>query len=151
MTPPAPLDLPDLSARLSAQGIHTLLVQFTDLHGTAKGKALRGTALDPFGRTDERRTERALIGRYEARVRELLAALAVDASPRRRALAVQIASVPHTVRGFGHVKLANLALARVREAELLHRFDPVGYPQPAGAEAGVPVAGQFKGIRVTAG
>ena len=117
----------------------------------AKGKALRGTALDPFGRTDERRTERALIGRYEARVRELLAALAVDASPRRRALAVQIASVPHTVRGFGHVKLANLALARVREAELLHRFDPVGYPQPAGADVGVPVAGQFKGIRVTAG
>jgi indolepyruvate ferredoxin oxidoreductase len=112
----------------------------------AKGKALRGTAFDPFGRTDERRTERALIGRYEARVRELLAALAVDASPRRRALAVQIASVPHTVRGFGHVKLANLALAQVREAELLHRFDPAAYPPPAGA--GVPVAGQFKGIRV---
>jgi indolepyruvate ferredoxin oxidoreductase len=112
----------------------------------AKGKALRGTAFDPFGRTDERRTERALIGRYEARVRALLAALAVDTSPRRRALAVQIASVPHTVRGFGHVKLANLALAQVREAELLHRFDPVGYPQPAGA--GMPVAGQFKGIRV---
>ncbi|WP_338413631.1 indolepyruvate ferredoxin oxidoreductase family protein [uncultured Sphaerotilus sp.] len=112
----------------------------------AKGKALRGTALDPFGRTDERRTERALIGRYEARVRELLAALAVDASPRRRALAMQISSVPHTVRGFGHVKLANLALAQVREAELLHRFDPVAYPPPAGT--GVPVAGQFKGIRV---
>ena len=112
----------------------------------AKGKALRGTALDLFGRTDERRTERELIGRYEARVRELLAALAVDASPRRRALAVQIASVPHTVRGFGHVKLANLALAQVREAELLHRFDPAAYPPPAGA--GVPVAGQFKGIRV---
>jgi indolepyruvate ferredoxin oxidoreductase len=115
----------------------------------AKGKALRGTALDPFGRTDERRTERELIERYEARMRELLAALAVDASPRRRALAVQIASVPHTVRGFGHVKLANLALAQVREAELLHRFDPAAYPPPAGA--GVPVAGQFKGIRVTAG
>jgi indolepyruvate ferredoxin oxidoreductase len=114
----------------------------------AKGKALRGTAFDPFGRTDERRTERELIGRYETRVRELLAALAVDASPRRRALAVQIASVPHTVRGFGHVKLANLALAQVREAELLHRFDPAAYPRPAGA--GTPVAGQFKGIRVTA-
>ncbi|MEX8493784.1 indolepyruvate ferredoxin oxidoreductase family protein [Sphaerotilus sp.] len=115
----------------------------------AKGKVLRGTAFDLFGHTDERRTERELIARYEARVRELLTALAADASPKQRALAVQIASVPHTVRGYGHVKLANLALARVREAELLHRFDPVGYPQPAGA--GLPVAGQFKGIRVTAG
>ena len=38
-------------------------------------KVLRGTALDPFGRTEERRAERALIGQYEADVAELLASL----------------------------------------------------------------------------
>jgi len=54
--------------------------------------------------------------------------------------------VPHTIRGFGHVKLANLAIARARESELLHRFDPARYPRPAG----VPTAGQFRGIPVKA-
>src|SRR5690606_783043 len=38
-------------------------------------KFLRGTALDPFGKTDERRTERRLITEYEATVRELLSRL----------------------------------------------------------------------------
>jgi indolepyruvate ferredoxin oxidoreductase len=50
------------------------------------------------------------------------------------------------MRGYGHVKLANVALARVREAELLHRFDPATYPRPEGK----PQAGQLRGIRVTA-
>jgi indolepyruvate ferredoxin oxidoreductase len=50
------------------------------------------------------------------------------------------------MRGFGHVKLANVALARAREAELLHRFDPATYPQPERA----PRAGQLRGIPVTA-
>jgi indolepyruvate ferredoxin oxidoreductase len=50
------------------------------------------------------------------------------------------------MRGFGHVKLANVALARAREAELLHRFDPQAYPRPAVTRE----AGQIRGIRVTA-
>jgi indolepyruvate ferredoxin oxidoreductase len=50
------------------------------------------------------------------------------------------------MRGFGHVKLANVALARAREAELLHRFDPETYPRPAPSRE----AGQIRGIRVTA-
>ena len=43
------------------------------------------------------------------------------------------------MRGYGHVKLANVALARAREAELLHRFDPRRYPRPAVCRQ----AGQF--------
>ena len=62
-------------------------------------------------------------------------------------LAAQIAAVPLTMRGYGHVKLANLALARVREAELLHRFDPKRYPKPATP----PQAGQLRGIAVVSG
>ncbi|WP_218508302.1 indolepyruvate ferredoxin oxidoreductase family protein [Variovorax sp. dw_308] len=109
----------------------------------ARGKRLRGTALDLFGYTEERRLERSLIGQFEARLDELVAAL----SPGNQKLAAQIAAVPMTIRGYGHVKLANLAMARAREAELLHRFAPARYPRPVGEAK----AGQIRGIAVVAG
>ena len=59
-------------------------------------------------------------------------------------MATDIANLPLSMRGFGHVKLANVALARAREAELLHRFDPAAYPRP-GAPA---QAGQIRGIPI---
>ncbi|MBK9363887.1 MAG: indolepyruvate ferredoxin oxidoreductase family protein [Rubrivivax sp.] len=109
----------------------------------ARGKRLRGTALDVFGRTAERRLERRLITDFEARIAELVESL--DAA--RLPLAVQIAQLPLTVRGFGHVKLAAVALARAREAELLHRWDPARHPRPAATRQ----AGQLKGIAVVGG
>ncbi|MEW6706291.1 MAG: indolepyruvate ferredoxin oxidoreductase family protein [Pseudomonadota bacterium] len=108
----------------------------------AAGRRLRGTPLDLFGRTEERRMERELVERYIERVRSLLPALSVE----RLKTATEIAALPLSMRGFGHVKMANVALARAREAELLHRFDPAAYPRPAAA----PVAGQIRGIAVTA-
>jgi indolepyruvate ferredoxin oxidoreductase len=104
----------------------------------------RGTFVDVFGYSAERRIERQLLLDYLARIEELLPQI----DPARLPLAREIAAVPMTIRGFGHVKLANLALARVREVELLHRFDPVRYPAPADKKA---VAGNWKGIRVVAG
>ncbi len=92
----------------------------------AKAKGLRGGALDLFGRTEERRLERALVTGFESRVQDLLQDLNAD----KLALATQIAAVPLTMRGFGHVKLANVALAKAREAELLHRFNPQRYTKP---------------------
>ena len=59
--------------------------------------------------------------------------------------AIQIAALPMSMRGYGHVKMANVALARAREAELLHRFIPERYPKPVPS---APSAGQFKGIAV---
>ena len=108
----------------------------------ARGKALRGTVFDIFGRTEERRLERELIAGYMQRIEALLPQLAAD----RVKVATEIAALPLQMRGYGHVKLANVALARVREAELLHRFDPQAYPRPTAA----PAAGQLRGIRVTA-
>jgi indolepyruvate ferredoxin oxidoreductase len=108
----------------------------------AKGARLRGGALDLFGRTQERRMERELIASYEARIDELLPALA----PANLDLATDIAAVPMTMRGYGHVKIANVALARACESELLHRFDPRRYARPPAA----PQAGQFRGIEVVA-
>jgi indolepyruvate ferredoxin oxidoreductase len=88
---------------------------FTAFGLLAKLRGLRGTALDVFGYTDERRTERALIGQYEATVSSLLERL--DAG--NVALAADIASIPEHIRGYGHVKHANLQAAKAREAELL--------------------------------
>ncbi len=84
----------------------------------ARLKRLRGTRLDPFGYTAERRTERALIGEYEALLDELLARL----EPGNHALAVELARLPDQIRGYGHVKERQLAGARARWAELLGRY-----------------------------
>ena len=86
--------------------------------------------------------ERRLITQFERRIDELLE----NVNAERLPTAVQIASLPLSMRGYGHVKIANVALARVREAELLHRFLPERYPKPAAA----PSAGQFRGIAVVA-
>jgi indolepyruvate ferredoxin oxidoreductase len=111
----------------------------------ARGRVLRGTAFDPFGRTAERRMERELIGAFESRVAELLPQL----RPDNLALATQIAALPLSMRGFGHVKIANVALARTREAELLHRLDSQRYPRPP-LPPGPPGAGQLKGVAIVA-
>ena len=85
----------------------------------AKMKGLRGTALDPFGRTQERRTERALIQEYRQCIEGLLAEL----TPERLALAVEIASIPEDIRGYGHVKERNLAAARIKWKALMARWN----------------------------
>jgi indolepyruvate ferredoxin oxidoreductase len=93
----------------------------------ARLRRFRGGALDIFGRTEERRKERALIGQYEALIDELLARL----SPQNYDLAVALASIPEHIRGYGHVKERHLKDAKAREAALLERFR--GTPEPAPA------------------
>ncbi len=80
-------------------------------------KGLRGTALDVFGYTQERRTERALIGEYVGIVENLLASLNADSHAR----AIEIARVPEGIKGFGHVKERNLQAARLQWQQLLGR------------------------------
>ncbi|MFO1318234.1 MAG: indolepyruvate ferredoxin oxidoreductase family protein [Burkholderiales bacterium] len=84
----------------------------------ARLRFLRGGAFDIFGYTQERRTERALIGEYESTVRELLRTLSHD----NHAIAVQIASIPEEIRGFGHVKERHLTAARDKLTQLLATF-----------------------------
>lgn len=71
-------------------------------------KGLRGTWFDPFGHTAERRTERALIAEYRATVQALLDGL----TPAKLPEAARIAALAETVRGYGHIKLANVAKYR---------------------------------------
>ena len=91
----------------------------------ARLKGLRGTALDIFGRTKERRTERALIGEYRASIDEVLATL--DAG--NHALAIEIARIPEQIKGYGHVKERTLKLAREQWHGNMARWRA---PQPAG-------------------
>jgi indolepyruvate ferredoxin oxidoreductase len=84
----------------------------------AKLKGLRGSKLDIFGYTQERKTERALIGEYEILVAELLAGL----SPTNHALAVKLASIPDDIKGYGHIKDAHLEKAKKKEVDLLNQW-----------------------------
>ncbi|QDX23737.1 indolepyruvate ferredoxin oxidoreductase family protein [Pandoraea pnomenusa] len=84
----------------------------------AKFKGLRGGAFDIFGRTEERRMERALIGEYETLVNELVSRL----NEQNLTLAVQLAELPQEIRGYGHVKAQNLAATRIKWTKLLAQF-----------------------------
>jgi indolepyruvate ferredoxin oxidoreductase len=95
----------------------------------AKLRFLRGTALDPFGKSEERKSERALIGEYEATMVEICETLNAD----NLLLAAEIAEVPEHIRGYGHVKEQHLSVARAMREDLLSRFHH-GEVQPMAAE-----------------
>ena len=82
-------------------------------------KRFRGSALDVFGKTEERQTERKLIEEYVQLLDQILARL----NPVNHAAAVALASVPDEIRGFGHVKEKNLAAARELQAARLKAFN----------------------------
>ena len=74
----------------------------------ARMKGLRGTHFDPFGRSTERKTERALVDEYRASIEELLASLTAASLSQ----AAEIARIPEEIRGYGHVKARHLEAAR---------------------------------------
>jgi indolepyruvate ferredoxin oxidoreductase len=96
----------------------------------SKFRILRGTPLDIFGYTAERKTERKLIADYEAMLDEVLAAL----TPANHATAVALAAIPEKIRGFGHVKLRHLAAAKAEEKTLREQFRAGGAPVLKAAE-----------------
>ena len=81
-------------------------------------KRLRGTKFDVFGYSKERRIERKLIADYETQFDEILENLA----PGNHASAVALASIPEKIRGYGHVKMRHLELAKAEELALLEQF-----------------------------
>jgi indolepyruvate ferredoxin oxidoreductase len=84
----------------------------------AKFKHLRGTRWDPFGQTEERRTERRLIGEYVAVAEEIIQRLNLN----NYAAALDLARIPERIRGYGHIKEENLREAKKAEAQLLAAF-----------------------------
>jgi indolepyruvate ferredoxin oxidoreductase len=90
-------------------------------------KGLRGTPLDIFGMTQERRQERALIGEYKAALEDILKSLNGD----NLAAALEVARIPEKIRGFGHVKERNLKAARGEWTAAMARFHAAGPVQQA--------------------
>jgi indolepyruvate ferredoxin oxidoreductase len=93
----------------------------------ARLKVLRGTVFDLFGYTEERRMERRLIDDYRVLVERLLAGL----SPASRGAAVRLAALPEKIRGYGHVKIASVQVAKREEQQLLDQFDAIVAPPPS--------------------
>jgi indolepyruvate ferredoxin oxidoreductase len=113
---------PPMSARRDDQG-HLVKRKFGPstmklFRVLAKMKGLRGGMFDIFGKTEERRTERALIGEYRALLDELVAGL----NAANHDTAVALANLPDDIRGFGHVKENNLKAVRARWQKLLEQF-----------------------------
>jgi indolepyruvate ferredoxin oxidoreductase len=93
----------------------------------AKMKGLRGTAFDIFGKTEERKMERALIGQYKSSVEEVLRSLNAD----NITVALEIARIPESIKGFGHVKERNVEAAQLTWAALMGQLKSVGALQKA--------------------
>jgi indolepyruvate ferredoxin oxidoreductase len=85
----------------------------------SKLKFLRGTALDVFGRTHERQMERALIEEYKSSLSIVIGQLNID----NHALALELASLPEQIKGFGHVKERNVKAARSQWTALMVKFN----------------------------
>jgi indolepyruvate ferredoxin oxidoreductase len=96
----------------------------------ARLKGLRGTPLDPFGRTAERKMERALIKQYEADMASVLPKL----NDANRDAIVALAALSLDIRGFGPVKEANEAKAAKRREELLSVINTGGGAYAKAAE-----------------
>lgn len=122
---------PPLFARRDRVTGHLRKREFGAWMGTAfallaKLKLLRGTPFDPFGYTAERRMERGLIDQYEAQMGMVAAAL----SASNHAVAVELASLPAQIRGYGHVKEENVAKVAPLQQRLLERFHEMARPSP---------------------
>ncbi|MDE2478152.1 MAG: indolepyruvate ferredoxin oxidoreductase family protein, partial [Betaproteobacteria bacterium] len=107
-------------------------IEFGPWMGTAlrllrHGKVLRGSAFDPFGRSEERRAERALIQRYRESVESLLAGLRAD----NLDLAVRVAEMPSRIAGYGPVKQRSMEQVLPQWEALLQQWRAAAQPAPA--------------------
>lgn len=88
----------------------------------AHARRLRGTPLDVFGWTQERRMERRLIGDFEAELERVL----VNLSPETHDVAIRWAGIPQRIRGFGHVKQGTVDATRQERQDALREIEAAG-------------------------
>ena len=86
----------------------------TALKFLARMKILRGTVLDPFAHSKDRKLERQLIEEYQTVIAETIQQL----HPDNYRIAVEVAAYPETIRGYGHVKQKSVQETRERVAKL---------------------------------
>ncbi len=123
---------PPLFAKRDKRTGHLLKQEFGPWmrHGfalLAPMKRMRGTFLDPFGRTAERRMERSLI----VEVEDVIARLAATADSDRIPQAVALLAAYRDIRGYGHIKHNNLEQVRSRLSSLETALFDRSEPKPA--------------------
>ena len=91
---------------------------WTALKMIAPLKVLRGTPFDPLGYLLERREERQLIVEYEKTLVKVIDGLTADTYQT----AVELASLPLQIRGYGHVKTRAIEHARAERQRLEDGF-----------------------------
>jgi indolepyruvate ferredoxin oxidoreductase len=85
----------------------------------ARFKPLRGTWLDPFRNSDERKLERRLVAEFEADVADLVQRLTPSSHPA----AVRVVGAYEAIRGYGHVKEASATEAAKARATALSELN----------------------------
>ncbi|HWX51034.1 MAG TPA: indolepyruvate ferredoxin oxidoreductase family protein [Roseomonas sp.] len=98
----------------------------------ARLRRLRGTVLDPFRLTEERKQDQRLLAEYERLVEELIASL----HPGNHAVAVELAALPDQIRGYGHIRKRHAEHAKRQEARLLEAFRSRDEHPEEGGETG---------------
>lgn len=88
----------------------------------AKLKGLRGTAFDIFGKTAERRMERALVADYRKSMEAVMHKLTAENAQTLMPIALDIARIPDGIKGFGHVKEKNAAAVRLKWDALMKQI-----------------------------
>ena len=99
--------------------------------GLSKLKFLRGTIIDPVGKTKERKMERFLISQYKEDMNKILE----EVNSKNLSLAVQIASIPEMIRGYGHVKEEHMNKAALKREQLLKSWNSKEYDPIASVAA----------------
>ena len=97
----------------------------------ASMRFLRGTPIDPFGYSTERRSDRRLIAEYE----KLFARILEELDPPRLELAIELARLPQSIRGYGPVKQAAMHSVEALQAELLDAWSRPEQVNPPRATA----------------
>jgi indolepyruvate ferredoxin oxidoreductase len=88
-------------------------------------RRLRGTRLDPFGKAEVRRVERALIGEYQDMVARAISKL----TPENHDVALELLELPDLIRGYEEIKLRNVTMFRKR-AQAIEKRLAAGKPAP---------------------
>lgn len=81
-------------------------------------KGLRGTPLDIFGYSQERKTERQLITEYQ----KILKLIETSLTPKNLDIALELANLPDDIRGYGHIKQKNIKKTTLKKENLLKKF-----------------------------
>ena len=123
MAPPLIAKSDPLTGHLVKRELPAITLRFFPL--LSRLKFLRGSRLDIFGRTAERKMERQLIAEYEEDINPILDSLTergTEGDTDYVDTAIRIAGLPEMIKGFGHIKQRNIDKYRDSRRQLRQKL-----------------------------